>query len=115
MVVLASIGAVTQVGTHLGQRQRMRRGIDLGNDVHAKRLGVLDVLLEVGLGVPHVGGGEVGLVLAVVAALLDVGLKTEARVRLEDILPRFGVLLERNIVCLLYTSIYTPIHSASIF
>ena len=86
VVVLTTARTRAQVRTHLGERQGVSRGVDLGNDVDAEVLGVLDELLEVGLAVPHVGGGQVGLVLTAVAALLDVGLEAEAGVGLHRIL-----------------------------
>ena len=98
MVVVTAVGTVTQIGTDRGERQGVRRSVDLRDDVHAECGGILDEALEFGLGVPHVLGGEVGLVQAVVAALLDIGLETERVVRLEDILALVGVLLERDVV-----------------
>ena len=86
VVVLTTARTRAQVRTHLGERQGVSRGVDLGNDVDAEVLGVLDELLKVGLAVPHVGGGQVGLVLTAVAALLDVGLEAEAGVGLHRIL-----------------------------
>ena len=67
-----------QVGANVGERQGVRRHIELGNDIDAKVARMLNKLTEIGLGVPHIGARQVGLVLTVVAALLDVGLQAEA-------------------------------------
>ena len=96
VIVLATVRTMAQIRTDLGESQGVGRGIDFGDDVHAESLGLLDIGLEVLLAVPNVLGGQVGLVLAVVAALLDVGLETERRVGLENVLVLIGVVLKRN-------------------
>ena len=65
-------GGSTQVGAHLGERQRVGRHVELGDHVHAHGAGVRDELAELVLGVEDVRRGEVGLVEATVAACLDV-------------------------------------------
>ena len=86
----------TQVGTHVGECQGMCRHVELGDDVDTKVTRVLDELTEIGLGVPHVGARQIGLVLTVVATLLDVGLQTESVVSGVNGVVR--ILLDPNVV-----------------
>lgn len=90
MVGCATGGAVAQVRAHLGEGERVGGGIDLWDDVHAQRARVLDVGLEVLLGVPHVLSGKVRLVLAL--ARFDVRFQAEGGVGLHGVFE----LLERD-------------------